>query len=415
MVACRLWILKYAIFEFFRRLNVNWKRSYEVSLVFVRAVLITTFIAVVISDLAECQPFSHYWQVLPDPGGQCRQGYAQLLTMAVCNVLTDLLLVVFPVPVILGSSMTAKRKFHLVLLFSLSLAPVAVTLYRVPQIIERNGSQQLRSLYASIELLFATAAANALVLGSFVRDRGVKKRRFKYESVAAGSLDRSSASESRRPTVLKHWGSDEDLVRDMGYGVKPELRDPRPSLSGTRQYTPAPLAKLQEDMSLWQFPGPKRAGAARDEERGDGVSSIRSTSTAARKVSFFDYGGLLDDQPGPTSRRGSRMSGDQPAPPAAAPPEPTVPAGASGFRRGSAALLQDLGGFLIPPSSKPTKSTKAAKPAKPNKADNGPAVQPIQKSRPGPASAPASYSGGPGNPEPQLMDIGGLLETPKTN
>lgn len=398
-----MWILKYAILEFFRRLNLNWRRSYEISLLFARAILITTFIAVVISDLAECQPFSHYWQVLPDPGGQCRQGYAQLLTMAICNVLTDLLLVVFPVPVILGSSMTAKRKFHLVLLFSLSLAPVAVTLYRVPQIIEHNGSQQRRSLYASIELLFATAAANALVLGSFVRDRGVKKRRFKYGSVAGGSQERSSASESRRPTVLKHWGSDEDLVRDMGYGVKPELRDSQLLSPDARQYIPAPMAKLREDMRLWQFPGQKQANAARSDDVGDRVSSIRSNSTATRRVSFFDYGGLLDDQPRPHSRRESGMSSDQPTLSATV-PEPTVPASASGFRRGSAALLQDISGLLMPPGSKP---------AKPKKANNNTARQPIQRSQTEAPSALPAYSDDRRTSAPELIDLGGLLDTPR--
>ncbi|GAB1318771.1 Rhodopsin domain-containing protein [Madurella fahalii] len=408
LYAATLWILKYAILEFFRRLNVNWERSYEVSLVFVRTVLITTFIAVVISDLAECQPFSHYWQVLPDPGGQCRQGYAQLLTMAICNVLTDLLLVVFPVPVILGSSMSTKRKFHLVLLFSLSLAPVAVTLYRVPHIIQDHGSQQRRSLYASIELLFATAAANALVLGSFVRDRGVKKRRFKYESVAAGSLERSSASESRRPTVLKHWGSDEDLVRDMGYGLKPELRDSQLSPADARQYVPAPVAKLQEEMRLWQFPGQKRTNAARSDDAGDRVSSIRSNSTATRRVSFFDYGGLLDDQPRPTSRRESGMSSDRPTP-AAAVPEPAVPASMNGFRRGSAALLQDLGGFLMPPGS------KTAKPARPKKANNNTTRQPIRRSQTEAPSAPSTHSDDRRTSAPELIDVGGLLDTPSSS
>jgi hypothetical protein len=82
----RLWVLKNTVLEFFKRLNINWERSYEVTLLFIRATLVATFVAVIISDLAECRPFSHYWQVLPDPGGQCRQGYVQLLTMGVCNV-----------------------------------------------------------------------------------------------------------------------------------------------------------------------------------------------------------------------------------------------------------------------------------------------------------------------------------------
>ncbi|KAK3292257.1 uncharacterized protein B0H64DRAFT_329361 [Chaetomium fimeti] len=418
--AATLWILKYAILEFFRRLNITWRRTYDLALMFIRGLLITTFIAVVISDLAECQPFDHYWRVLPDPGGQCRQGYAQLLTMAVCNVVTDLSLVMFPVPVILSSSMSAKRKFQLVLLFSLSIAPVIVTIYRVPQIINEQGSQQTRSLYASIELLFATAAANTLVLGSFVRDRGVKKRRFKYDSIAAGSVDHSSASESRRPTALRHWGSDEDLVRDLGLGVTPELRDMHPSPTENRQYIPAPRANTNPDMDAWRFPGYDGPSLPRTSEDPAGDKSTRSDSTAThRRVSFFDYGGLLDDQPPPTAstatkplRASSSLSGSDQSGSPTRRPDPVVPASGNGFRRGSAALLQDLGGFLAPPGSK---SASRSKP----RARSGSNLSPIKQAKkeesrsptPPPPSPPPPPppQDGEGRGEPQLMDVGGLL------
>jgi len=355
LYAAALWTLKLAILEFFKRLNVTWERSYDIGLLFIRCTLIATFIAVIISDLAECQPFAHYWQVLPDPGGQCRQGFAQLLTMGVCNILTDLLLVFFPIPIIIRSQMPTKRKVQLVLLFSLSLVVVAITLYRVPQIIQAHGSQQSRSLYASVELLFATAASNALVLGSFVRDRGVKKRKFKYDSIAAGSMERSSASESRRPT-LRHWGSDSDLVRDVGYGVTPDLRAPL-SPTDILGYVPARVAKMQEDMNSWDFPGQKRASAAHSDDpllSVDGMSSTRSNSTATpRKVSFFDQGNLPSADEG-SSRRASYVSG--PLSPNGL-PSPSKPAGASGVRRGSTALLQDIGGLLSPRLAKPRKKS----------------------------------------------------------
>jgi hypothetical protein len=389
--------------EFFRRLNVTWRRTYDLALLFIRCLLIATFVAVVISSLTECQPFSHYWQVSPDPGGQCRQGYVQLLVMAVCNVVTDLSLVLFPVPVILSSAMSAKRKFQLVLLFSLSLAPVIVTIYRVPHIIDDHGSQQVRSLYASVELLFATAAANALVLGSFVRDRGVKKRRFKYDSVVAGSVERSSASESRRPTVLRHWGSDEDLVRDLGLGVKPELRDANPSPTANRHFIPAPPVNPHQNMNSWQFPGQERPSISRSEDAGD--TSTRSGSSATqRRVSFFDYGGLLDDQV-PANRPGSSTSSNKSGVSPTRPPEPVVAASGNGFRRGSAALLQDLGGFLAPPKLgqvKPKSNSHA-------RTKSSGETSPVQQSERIGAKLPSPQRDATTKEEPQLMDVGGLL------
>jgi hypothetical protein len=328
--------------------------------------------------------------------------------MAVCNILTDLLLVFFPIPIIIRSQMSTKRKVQLVLLFSLSLVVVAITLYRVPQIIRSQGSQQSRSLYASVELLFATAASNALVLGSFVRDRGVKKRKFKYDSIAAGSMERSSASESRRPT-LRHWGSDEDLVRDVGYGVKPDLREPL-SPTDNRGYLPARVAKMHEDMNSWNFPGQKRASAAHSAAHSDDpllsvdrMSSTRSNSTATpRKVSFFDQGNLLPGDEG-SSRRGSYATANGPLSPNGL-PSPSKPASASGVRRGSTALLQDIGGLLNPRLSKPRKKSNANLTPVPGSREETPAST-------SPPTSPPAYpkSPAPWKADIDFVDAGGLL------
>ncbi|KAJ0379050.1 hypothetical protein COL26b_002831 [Colletotrichum chrysophilum] len=402
--AATLWILKNTILEFFKRLTgVTWARSYEQTLVFIRCTLVATFIAIIISDLAECRPFHHYWQVTPDPGGQCRQGFAHLITMATCNILTDALLVFFPIPIILRSQMGLKRKVQLTLLFSLSLAVIGVTIYRVPHVIREHGQQQLRSVFASVELLFATTAANALVLGSFVRDRGIKKQKFKYGSVAADSMDRNS--DSRRPTIHRHWGSDEDLVRDVGLGVDPDLRelpdeeyDPE-----SPRYTPAPVARpFGEDLRNWQFPQRSRSNAERSNASllpHDQLSSSRSNSTTTpRRVSFFDVGGLLsEDQFGvPTYRRDSLVSTIDPkSSPGHGVPSPTLPAPSTGMRRGSTALLQDLGGLLGPNNTKQSRQ----------KTRSGTELQPIPQSL---HDDHPSYNPRPG--EPTLIDPGGLLK-----
>ncbi|OLN88247.1 hypothetical protein CCHL11_00408 [Colletotrichum chlorophyti] len=401
--AATLWILKNTILEFFKRLTgVTWARSYERTLVFIRCTLIATFIAIVISDLAECRPIHHYWQVTPDPGGQCRQGFAHLITMATCNIITDLLLVFFPIPIILRSQMGVKRKVQLTLLFSLSFAVIGVTIYRVPHVIREHGQQQLRSVLASVELLFATTAANALVLGSFVRDRGLKKQKFKYGSVAADSMDRGS--ESRRPTLHRHWGSDEDLVRDVGLGVDPDLREQsevRDDFDGEQsRYTPAPVARpFGEELRNWQFPQRQRSNAERSDASLLPHESSRSNSNVTpRRVSFFDVGGLLSEDQlsgGSVVRRDSIVSSVDPMSTGHGMPSPTLPAPTTGLRRGSTALLQDLGGLLGPLNSRPARQ----------KSRSGTELQPIPQSQ---YDDHPSYNPRPG--EPTLSDPGGLLK-----
>ncbi|KAG5979028.1 hypothetical protein E4U55_005640 [Claviceps digitariae] len=400
--AATLWILKFCILEFLKRLtDLTWQRSHHTALIAIRWTLVATFVGVTISNFAECHPFNHYWQVLPDPGGQCRQAYVQLITMASCNILTDLLLVIFPIPIILQSHMTARRKLQLVALFSLSLAVVGVTIFRLPRTIHAHGRQQYRSLLASVELLFATAAANALVLGSFVRDRGVKKQKFRRGS-GADSFDRSS--NPRRPTLHRHWGSDEDLVRDVGLGVDTGLRQRQLESPDLENLASAPRAVpgLRPDIN-WQSAQRHSPADQSDDSLFSHDVSPKSdfqtfqTRKGGRGLSFLDVGGLLDESVKGSSssyRRGSYTSSSlEPNSSTSAPP-PSVPASSSGVRRGSRALLQDLGGLLAPLNSN-TSSTKSRR---------GTELQPIAQAHE--EQAPESRS----RMFPELMDPGGLLK-----
>lgn len=104
-----LWAIKYSVSIFLRTLTAQvWQRSHGRILNYVHILLAVTFVATVISELAGCQPFSHYWQVVPDPGPQCRQGYANFLTMAILNIITNLALVVFPIPMIMKSRLSGN-------------------------------------------------------------------------------------------------------------------------------------------------------------------------------------------------------------------------------------------------------------------------------------------------------------------
>lgn len=145
----------------------------------------------------------------PDPGGRCRQGYVHLLTVTACNVFTDLVLVVFPVPIVLKSRLSMGRKTLLVMLFCLHLFTVVVAIYKVPEIMREGGYQATRTMWASAEILMATFAANVLTIGTFVRDTGVKKKRFRpYQPTE--SEWRSSRRDSRGGKKVAWTDGDSD-------------------------------------------------------------------------------------------------------------------------------------------------------------------------------------------------------------
>ncbi|GAB1201746.1 hypothetical protein APSETT445_000338 [Aspergillus pseudonomiae] len=308
-----------------------------------------------------CYAIFHYWQVVPDPGPQCRSGYANLITMGVCDVITDLLLVAFPIPLIMMTHMSAKRKASLVILFALSLILVGITCYRVPAVISHKGAQQYRSLLASLEILAATAVSNAIVIGSFVRDKGVKKAKFKKAIGSASVSESMDHSSVRRTTITHHhWGSDSDLAGDMGIRLHPELVSPDHKLP-----RPAPVVAPCEPLAArtgtlnpnWSF---NHHASAIEDDRSSSTGSLDikvspleylPTNKTPRKasgdpvpnspgrVSMFDVGGLLDPSPRSSPPPTLHMNYQMP------PPGQTTRT-----RSGSAAFLQDVGGLLSTPT-----------------------------------------------------------------
>ncbi|KAJ5658771.1 uncharacterized protein N7484_002420 [Penicillium longicatenatum] len=354
-----IWTAKLTVCEFLKRVTgMVSRRSTAIFLRFVHFFLASTLVAVVIATLAECQPFDQYWQVIPNPGPPCRCGYAQLITMGTCDVITDLLLIAFPVPIVIMSRMPIKRKIGLVILFCLSLLLVGITCYRVPTVIERRGNQPYRSLMASLEILAATAVSNALVIGSFVRDRGVKKLKYKREMASASVSESLDNSYIRRNTLMQHqWGSDSDLAGGLGIRLDPKLH---PSASSSESHTmpmpvpPVPLhvARTGSLNPSWSFHQPRpsddnplsmtdsldmdvspREYIKTNQSPRENPALSQSTLSSPR-VSFFDVGGLLDqDKESQHSRAGLRPTRT----------EQGLSVNQSRPSRGGRAFLEDLG------------------------------------------------------------------------
>ncbi|PNP73214.1 hypothetical protein FNYG_13439 [Fusarium nygamai] len=257
-----LWIIKSTTLEFFNRLAMaTMKKSHALMTLVMRWTLVATFIAVIISNLAECQPFTHYWQIKPNPGGKCRQGFAQLVTMGACNVITDIILIAFPIPIILLSQIATKRKVLLIMLFSMGLIIVGITLYRVPYIIQQNGRQVDRTMWASIEILASTAVGNTVALGSFLRDSGIKRRKFDGADTYSGySVSRSQSQPTKLThTAARNWeeesedgqpGKTTEGLWSSNRGTSHAHSDSISQLDGSRKSAERPVRPTQSQESL---------------------------------------------------------------------------------------------------------------------------------------------------------------------
>ncbi|KIX03430.1 uncharacterized protein Z518_06982 [Rhinocladiella mackenziei CBS 650.93] len=370
--AAFIWVAKLTVLEFLKRLiGKSWAKSYEVGLRLIYAFLIITYLGVVIGTLGECQPFTHYWQVVPDPGPKCREGLAQLVVMGVCDMVTDVVLIVFPIPLVWQSSMRVSKKISLVLLFLLSTILIAITAYRIPSTISRRSSQQYRSLLASLEILAAVGVSNAIAIGSFIRDKGVKKAKFRIPSFDdSSSMGRTPTRSRTRSMTHHHWGSDEDLAKSVGVSLPAPLRHgstldkfPRLAEVAIPNHTSVDLESAPHGYgstfhSKWNF-----AEASRHRRR-KSTDSLSSTSTNIKlrdlrsqleepaprpdyvepdtpsKMGFFDVGGLVDQPSNESPASRSRQASIHEATRRFSQPHH------SGTRHGSKAFLSDIGGIL---------------------------------------------------------------------
>jgi hypothetical protein len=379
--AAYIWIAKLAVLEFLKRIiGKSWAKSYEVGLRYIYAFLIATFVAVIIGTLAECQPFPHYWQVVPDPGPRCREGLVQLIVMGVCDIVSDVVLIVFPIPLVWQSSMRVSKKVSLITLFLLSTILIAITAYRIPSTIHRRSSQQYRSLLASLEILAAAGVSNAIAIGSFIRDKGVKKAKFRQASLDDNnSLARTSTRNRATSATQHHWGSDEDLVRDVGVALPPLLRSgtyqdlarpaeavttPKSTKSSKTNLGPPDQIRNLPFKSRWNF---AEASRGRRKPSLDTLSSASSEDIKLRdlklaldqgppndeiepsytepdtpnRMNFFDVGGLVDVQPNESPVSRSRQASIQ---------EVSRRLSESHHQRsGSKAFLSDIGGLITRP------------------------------------------------------------------
>ena len=286
--------------------------------------------------------------------------------------------------------------------------------------IDRHYDQQFRSLLASLEILAAAAVSNALVLGSFVRDRGAKKQRFRFDSTGGhSSLERSTTAPHRAITA-RTWGSDADLVGDLGMRLDPELTEkptsiPRPAPVAVPFHSTSDMNTSDVIEKSWTLPN--RASGERDVsdiEPPGPVHRFQSghseVSASPRYLSFFDVGCLLgENESAPMCLpQSSAVHQQQPN----AVESPGLSPHTVGSRRGSHALLQDIGGLMDYSPSSP----RTTKFHQPTSLQNPDLIEALQSTPPNSSHRPSVLPGRRRAESPGLQDIGGLLSpSPQTD
>ncbi|KAJ3543701.1 hypothetical protein NM208_g3432 [Fusarium decemcellulare] len=188
-----LWLQKLVLLDVYRRLLLNLRFERTIMISFL-VVFFATYVAVQVTTFSECKPFHLYWQVVPDPGS-CAKAQMQLIVVGVLNIITDMMLLVVPIPLFFSLKTSWKRKLRLYVLFTLGIFIVAITVIRLPINAINKDSQVNRTTWASTELLTATIVVNAPTLYGFWNN---KRQTSAYVQSYGSELPEHHSRKSRR-------------------------------------------------------------------------------------------------------------------------------------------------------------------------------------------------------------------------
>ncbi|KAH6888166.1 hypothetical protein B0T10DRAFT_489692 [Thelonectria olida] len=112
-----LWAIKACLLVMYSRLTSSLKQNWLVKIA--AGYCIFSFVLMEILFFAAwCRPFSNYWKV-PAPDMNCSAETNHMITNAVFNISTDILIICIPMPVFLQSQLALKRKIILCGVFAL--------------------------------------------------------------------------------------------------------------------------------------------------------------------------------------------------------------------------------------------------------------------------------------------------------
>ncbi|KAI1773794.1 hypothetical protein F4818DRAFT_101827 [Hypoxylon cercidicola] len=158
-----LWSLKASLLVFYMRLTAGLNRTYVIRINIGFALLLASFITILLNLFFSCRPFNKYWQIYPDPGNVCQPAVSNQVIWVYLsmNVITDLYLISIPVPMLWQSSLKPVKKMGLIILFSGGLFVVACAILRCALIVTDpvNGAQ-LAGSWAVRETFVAVVTTN---------------------------------------------------------------------------------------------------------------------------------------------------------------------------------------------------------------------------------------------------------------
>ncbi|KAL2212470.1 hypothetical protein CC79DRAFT_1364753 [Sarocladium strictum] len=142
-----VWTLKFNMLFFYQRVvNGLWV---EKLILPAFGLVAASGVAIVLTLTLTCIPFHKLWQIWPDPGRLCvPQNEVTFYTILVLNLVTDVCIMLIPIPVVAPIRTGIWRRLGLYLLFSLGLFCMMAAILRVMLIFELGDTQGISAMWS---------------------------------------------------------------------------------------------------------------------------------------------------------------------------------------------------------------------------------------------------------------------------
>ncbi|KAE8146585.1 hypothetical protein BDV25DRAFT_48283 [Aspergillus avenaceus] len=185
---CYIWCLKGVLLCLYNKLTEGtfWKRLVHIASGFCLA----TWLACMLTHICICTPIPRNWQIKPYAGDNCTVRKPNYIVIATLNVLSDLVVLLVPIPVLLKLQIPLPRKLILIFLFSSGIFVIICSILRAYYSLKSLSTLSIALGWADRECFVAAIVAslpgikplfrNTRWLGSSNRNRSTDKQSSRY-------------------------------------------------------------------------------------------------------------------------------------------------------------------------------------------------------------------------------------------
>ncbi|KFA71447.1 hypothetical protein S40288_04305 [Stachybotrys chartarum IBT 40288] len=206
-------LLKLSMLIFFLRLTEGLGSRYRRRIWLGCGLVAGTYIMCVLVVFLSCRPFEHYWQISPDPGNSCQAAISLPIVWSsfATNIVTDLYLIVIPIPLLWGSTLKVMKKIASTIILCAGIfVLVCATLKSIFVLVDPENGARAAGQWGTRETFVAVVTTNlpmifpllktylTPVFGTMLRSRASSRRQYQKPRGGVQTIGSSGKRRSDR-------------------------------------------------------------------------------------------------------------------------------------------------------------------------------------------------------------------------